>query len=276
MQRRDFLRTTAALAMMASTWECSGASQQKKSAKKGLGIALKKNPQWREQLTKLNAQWFYTWGANLPEEVPTGIEYVPMIWKYYGKGTDETLATLQQQAQSNAVGTLLGFNEPDQHDQSNMTVEEALSYWPKLMETGLPLVSPGCVHPDREWMKEFMAQAKAKKYRVDYVAVHSYGGPNPQSLLSRLKSVSQMYERPLWITEFAVGDWNAKTVAANKHRPSQVAAFMKETLPMLEEADFVSRYAWFNSTPENSHLGTSALTDENGDLTIVGKIYAGA
>ena len=37
---------------------------------------------------------------------------------------------------------LLGFNEPDQPDQANMTVQQALDLWPHLMATGMRLGSP--------------------------------------------------------------------------------------------------------------------------------------
>lgn len=47
------------------------------------------------------------------------------------------------------------------------------------METGLRLGSPGCVHPDKDCMIEFMAAVKSHLLRVDFVYVHSCGGPTP-------------------------------------------------------------------------------------------------
>jgi hypothetical protein len=49
---------------------------------------------------------------------------------------------------------------------------------------------------------------------------------------------------------------------------------MKEVLIALEELDFVERYAWFPAKPDNRALGTSALFDEEGNLTELGKIYS--
>ena len=37
---------------------------------------------------------------------------------------------------------LLGFNEPDRSDQSNMTVEEAIALWPQLVQKSNRLGSP--------------------------------------------------------------------------------------------------------------------------------------
>ena len=82
-----------------------------------------------------------------------------------------------------------------------------------------------------------------------------------------------MFGRPLWITEFAVGDWQAKSAKENKHRPQRISQFMREAIPLLEQARFVHRYAWFSAKTDNRALGTSALLDNSGELTELGKIY---
>jgi O-glycosyl hydrolase len=142
------------------------------------------------------------------------------------------------------------------------------------METGLRLVSPSCVHPDKEWMKAFMKGVEERKLRVDAVGVHSYGGPSAEALMKRLKTVHEMFGgRPLWITEFGVGDWQAKNRAENRHRPEQVAQFIRQLFPQLDACTFVERYAWFNTRPESAPLGPSALFNEDGTLTTVGEAY---
>ena len=59
-----------------------------------------------------------------------------MIWG----PSDVTAATLNQVKSEG--DDLLGFNEPDQGGQANMTVAQALSLWPQLMATGMTLGSP--------------------------------------------------------------------------------------------------------------------------------------
>ena len=221
----------------------------------------------------MDAKWFYSWGPNKPDETPADVEFMPMIWGKYNARRPKVLEQLQSRADRGDFRYLMGFNEPDQHKQSDISVEEALSLWPNLMKTGLPLASPSCVHADREWMQRFMAEVEARKLRVDFICVHSYAGPNAQALIDRLKRIHEMYGRPIWITEFAVGDWTAKSAAENKHSPEKVARFMRKVLPMLERLDFVERYAWYSASPESKALGTSALFDENGELTDLGKLY---
>lgn len=223
-----------------------------------------------ERLQALNVKWFYSWSQNVPDVIPPGMEYVPMIFK----GMKETaLAKDGQSFRKHGSKYLLGYNEPDNEKQGNMTVEAALDLWPRLMALGLPLIGPSCVHPDNDWMKAFMKGVEERSLRVDYVGVHSYGGPKADAFMQQLENAHELYKRPLWITEFAVGDWKAKTLAENIHSPEQVLAFMKEVLPRLDACDYVSRYAWFNAGVGNVHLASSALFNEDGSLTRLGEAY---
>jgi hypothetical protein len=132
------------------------------------------------------------------------------------------------------------------------------------------------VHPDREWMKEFMAGVEERNLRVDFVCMHSYTGPNPDAFIKRVESVHEMFGRPIWITEFAVGDWEAKSVETHRHKAERVLQFMEETLPRLEAMEIVERYAWFPARQDNRALGTSALFDSEGTLTRLGECYRDA
>lgn len=242
--------------------------------KKGCCFVARPDNGWKHRVEQLRPSWMYSWGAKRPEGLPAGVEFVPMLWgNAKAEGQQRRIDDLKQRAAAGEFGHLLGFNEPDQHEQSNMTVDRVVELWPDLMDVGVPLVSPGCVHPDRVWMKEFMEQVDRKDLRVDAIAVHSYGGPSVKHLVNRLRKVHEMFERPIWITEFAVGDWEAKTPRENRHRPKRVAEFLRGLLPVLEDLPFVHRYAWFAGSPSSGPLGTSALFDKDGRLTKLGRIY---
>jgi hypothetical protein len=268
MNRRRFL-TLAAAAPFATALPLQAASRR--SRKKGLGIVAKEDGKWLPVIRQVNARWFYSWGGSQPKGVPAGVEFIPMVWGYWGDRAG--IARIGAAAKAAGIRELMGFNEPDQHDQSNLTVEKALAVWPELMKTGLRLGSPGCVHPDREWMRAFMEGVDMQKLRVDFVCVHSYGGTDANAFMNRLEQVHKQFKRPLWITEFAVGDWEAKSVAQNRHKPALVLKFMKEVLPRLEKCPFVERYAWFPAGADSAALGTSALFDKAGELTPLGRFY---
>lgn len=275
MDRRKFLQLSALAGLtpvhaVASNVKPAGKAG---SSKKGFCITMKTNG-WSKALHELRAKWFYTWNHRIPEGKPAGAEFVPMIWKYHGR--EEVVIEAGKAAKEAGIKELLGFNEPDQKKQANMTVEEALAAWPVLERTGLRLGSPGCVHPDKEWMKAFMKEAEVRKLRIDFVCVHSYGGADADSLVRRLKQVHQLFGKPIWITEFAVGDWTAESVERHRFKEDAVLRFMEEVLPKLDRLDFVERYAWFSAKPTNKALGTSALFDAEGKLTRLGECYRDA
>lgn len=283
MQRRSFLGLTAAAALSVLTAGCGGlhsphgnapaplgSGTRSGSRKKGLGQSSK-TPGWERRLSELRTRWFYTWGQTRPEGTPEDVQFIPMI--YRTKGDLAWLAKTAAEVKASGATELLGFNEPDAKKQGNMTVAEVLAAWPTLMDSGLRLGSPGCVHPDKVWMQEFMAEVATRKLRVDFVCVHSYGGPNADAFVKRLENVHRMFGRPLWITEFGVGDWEAKSAEENRHKPETVLRFMEQALPRLEKLDFVERYAWFPAKPTSIPLGTSALHNLDGSLTRLGECY---
>jgi Glycosyl hydrolase catalytic core len=203
-------------------------------------------------------------------------EFVPMVWSGSDTAANFKL-TLQQSIipalQGGNVHRVLGFNEPDKVEQANMSVNKALGRWPALESLNVPLVSPSCAHPNQAWMKQFMWKAQNLCLRVDYVGVHWYKAPNFAAFKTYMTHIYQTYKKPLMITEFAVADWNAKTVQENRYSQSMVLNFMKEALPWLERTPWIAGYAWFNF-PQSRAVGTSsALYDANGQLTTVGRYY---
>jgi len=243
------------------------------SDKKGLAAALRAEV-WEERLAALRCKWFYNWTSAILNDLPQGISYTPMIFKVKDNKEKviETIAALKE------AGTkeLLGFNEPDRDRQADMTVQQALEAWPLLEESGMRLGSPAPADPFGEWMRSFMEQARTRKYRIDFVCVHSYGDPDPVNFINRLERIHQLHRKPIWITEFAVADWKATEVKENRYSEQDVLRFMEKALPKLDRADFVERYAWFLAGKNHKVLGPSALFDEEGSLTRVGQCYRDA
>lgn len=239
-------------------------------AKKGLGIGAREGGNRFKKLQAVNAAWFYSWGAEVPDDIPANLRFVPMIW---GKSSGERIRAAASQARARGIDQLLGFNEPDGPHQANMPVEQALDLWPALMETGLRLGSPACAHLAGEWMKTFMQGVEERKLRVDFVCVHSYAGLDVGAFLERLQAVHKMFQRPIWITELGVGDWQAKTREANRYQPDQIVHYMEQLLPRLETMDFIERYAWFPAKPDSRALGPCALFNADDSLTKVGETY---
>ena len=76
-------------------------------------------------------------------------------------------------AQPLAAAKNIPTTKPDKADQANMTVSEALSEWPNLLQSGLRLGSPATSDGGLSWLYDFIDRADALKYRV--VAFNSIG-----------------------------------------------------------------------------------------------------
>ncbi len=246
------------------------------SIKKGVGMGPGKHPgQWQKCLEALHVHGVYDWGSQRSGATPKSITFVPMIWGYYPKSLPAAIKQIIRYHQSGLVQAMLGFNEPDNRTQSHVPVSTALKAWPELESAGIPLGSPACVHPDSPWMKAFMRGVQRHHYRVNFICIHWYGGPNPRGFIGMLRNIHNLYHRPLWITEFAVGDWHANKMHPNKYSPQVVARFMRAVLPAMNRLPYVQRYAWFPARKSKfTALGTSALVHKNGTLTRLGRIYA--
>lgn len=220
-----------------------------------------------DKLAALNAKWHYNWNVTPPANLAPEIPYTPQIWGA------KTLAYIG--AASHSV--ILGFNEPDGAKQANLTVDQAISHWPELMATGARLGSPATAgNPTNPagWLAQFMEQAAAKNYRVDFIAVHWYAPPNATSFLKEIDAIYALYKLPIWITEFSPADWNASPTTPCKFVPADAIQFMNVVIPELEKRDYVERYTWKTRTPDDVNLGFAALFNADGTLSDVGKAYA--
>ncbi|MEV6863628.1 glycosyl hydrolase [Streptosporangium subroseum] len=243
------------------------------SGKKGVGV-------WQmngvsEALASSGANWYYTWSTNHNGiTAPASTEFVPMIWGA-ASVTDANLA----QAKS-AGPYLLGFNEPDMAEQSNMTVDKALSLWPKLTATGQKIGAPAVAwggNTPGGWLDRFMSGAAQRGYRVDFIPLHWYGGDfNTTNAVGQLKSYLQAvydrYHKPIWLTEYALIDFSK---GVRFPTDAQQAAFVTASTKMLASLPFVQRYAWFG-LPSSDTEQNSGLFHSNGVATPAGRAFQAA
>ncbi len=207
----------------------------------------------------LNVNWWYDW--NIDQSSTSDLEYVAIR-------QNQGWPPLNQNWQALGINTLLGYNEPDQANQANLSVSNAISSWGDLLATGLrvgaPAVSDG---GPASWLFPFMQQANADGLRVDFVPIHYYQANNPANPAA---CASQMYNfllnvynnthRPIWVTEWNNGanwtDNNPWPVPTYAQQQACVAAMVS----MLESTPFVERYAFYNWVEDPRSLVTSSNT----------------
>ena len=151
---------------------------------------------YENNVIALKAFWYYTWGTPVPSPTPTNCEFVPMFWGPANMNV-ANIAAIQKAKASGQAKYVLGFNEPDHTDQANMTVSQALAFWPQLESIGLPLGSPATSWPTLQWFDDFMDSAIAQKKRVDFICVHMYVGTDDNSFVQTLQTVYSKYHLPI-------------------------------------------------------------------------------
>ncbi len=222
--------------------------------------------------TNAGVRWWYDWSNTAPGGAPPGMEFVPMIW-----GTGNLSGPIPSDAHF-----LMGFNEPNFANQSNMSAQQVAENWPAIealaKAQGIPIVSPGvnfcgsatdssnCADPSvtdpYTYLKEFFAACSGCE--VDYIAVHWYNC-DVESLQAYIEGNSSLegftqFGKPIWLTEFCCD---------NSHPVSDQQSYMEQAVQYLENNTNVFRYSWFSAAP----IPNALLTAPDGSLSDLGQTY---
>ena len=204
----------------------------------------------------IDAKWRYGWNAGGSSTLD--MEYIPMRhngnWDAYSKINSKLNTT-----------HVLGFNEPERHDQGNISVEKALAQWPKLLKSGLRIGSPVPADNGREWLYKFMDKAEKMNLRVDFIALHWYkGNQTPDQLYNYCKTVWNKYKRPIWVTEWNNGaNWtdNLEKVTQDK-QAKELPGFLNK----LENSGIIERYAIYNWVGDGRKMVNGGSVTKSGEL----------
>jgi hypothetical protein len=237
-------------------------------------------------LQATGAGWYYTWGTGIGNPGNFDANHYPMFWNAPSQNTINNV-------KSRNPNYVLGFNEPERGDQANMTVAQAISSWTAISNaftgTNTKLVSPavadtGGANGGQAWLASFMQQAAANNLKVDAVAFHWYGVSTPDnpagaasSFLSRVDSYHNSYNKPVFITEFAIHDWGGNYTDEEISEANR--QFLNIVIPALESRSYVAGYSWYHwfsdaplYTPPN---GSSNLTPTPMAYSYVGAVTTG-
>jgi len=241
-------------------------------SKKGLATednfgALKYDP------IAMNVSWYYNWGRGEFDTINhhgyEKIEYVPMIWN----ATNSTEVNKKiNDVINNKYKNLLTYNEPDLTEQANMSVEQALSFWPNLQSHQYRLSSPATAYwpsISPTWFQPFMQEIANRNYQLDFITIHAY----PENFEGKdlanwfieniIKPTYETYHKPIWITEFST--------IGNAVTKEGTAEFLEYVMPMLDELEYVERYSYFSYDAGNCNYGLIDFT--TGELSPAGEVY---
>ncbi len=222
-------------------------------------------------LVRLGVAWWYNWSAS--RSGCDASQFVPMIW---GQQSAANIAAQIAMFVSQGATSVLGFNEPDNTGQSNLSVATAISLWPSFDDPSLRLGSPATSGNSAglTWIQNFMSQVNADssgKLRVDFIATHWYGwnagscdakAANLESWIKQIEAIPG--NRPIWLTEWGCLN-NSNPDAAT------VKAFYSGALVMFAKHPRLERYGWYPWTKNNELVDPDA-----GTLTSLGTVFAAA
>jgi len=183
----------------------------------------------------------------------------------------------------NTMTHVLSFNEPDGDTDSGGSDSSPRHSAQVYLETVAPLrrdpynfqISlPATTGSPRglEWLADFNESCWDQNpnggCEFDFVATHWYG--DFAGMASWLGTIHNLYpDHPIWLTEFAIPALDA----------DETRAFMNQSLPFLDDLEYVERYSWFGTFRDNDANewtgdGVSMLNG-NGGLSSLGADYMG-
>ncbi|PSN75047.1 hypothetical protein BS50DRAFT_596169 [Corynespora cassiicola Philippines] len=234
--------------------------------------------------------WYYNWSPypNTDLIPADSLEFIPLI-----HGLDAT----EDQRTSQVINGLpessrhiLSFNEPDgstdsggssisPEDAARAYIDHVVPYRNGDRQWLISHPSVTGSEPGLDWLRRFNESCyeidEENGCPTDFVAAHWYG--NFDGLAGWLGRLNEYYNtntsrsEPLriWVTELGLPQADADATVA----------FMNQTLPYLDDLDYVEKYAWFGAfrtDDANEWTGDGvALFDDDGGLTELGALYMG-
>ncbi|KAI0347295.1 glycoside hydrolase [Trametopsis cervina] len=190
-------------------------------------------------------QWYYTWS---PSGFPSTLEFVPMLWgpsqlSSWTANINHTISQLH-------ISSVLGFNEPQEVSQSNISPTDAAALWAQHIEPlkaqGIRLGSPApsSAPSGKTWLMQWLdACGAVGGCTVDFVALHWYD-INSTAFIEYLQDFHDTFQRPIWVTEWACQNFNK---ADDQCSPQDIVNFMNATQEFMDNTEWVERYAWFGA-----------------------------
>ena len=188
---------------------------------------------------------------------------MPMQWGGIGAASPGILRFQPEWYGRANQTTVMGFNEPDLHDQANMEVDTAVFQWPRLERMRLPLLGPVPAGSQNSWRTGYEEAAEEQGLRSEYMAMHWYSTSgastgSPSGLINNMKSLYDRYGKPIWLTEFSTRDFVGDKTTWNR---GDNYNFLAEFMWRAEGLDWLKRYSVFEWSLFG---GDPATTDASG------------
>ncbi|PYI13423.1 hypothetical protein BO86DRAFT_411846 [Aspergillus japonicus CBS 114.51] len=213
--------------------------------------------------------WSYNWGSSMGGDMPSNVEYVPMLW---GSGSDyvDGWTDAVETALSSGSSYILGFNEPDMSSQADMTAATAAELYAEYITpyaNSAKLVSPAVTSSTSsgeglDWFKSFMSDCSS--CNISALAVHWYGDSVDElkTFVNEAIEAAAEYDiSEVWLTEFGL---SADTSGVSD--TDTTVSFLDEAVSWLDSQSSVTRYAFFYCA--NNYMFTDDAVNSVGDVYV--------
>lgn len=202
--------------------------------------------------------WAYNWDST-SAGLPSGVAYYPQLWSDASDHTTQWNANAEAALDNGAVA-LLGFNEPDNSGQADMTPAEAVTAWNTYIQQysgRATLVSPAITNGGAAWMTSFLSLCTG--CTIDAVATHWYDlATNTAYFYSYLEDLHTSTGKDIWLTEFM-----------GSGTEDEQNTFLLAVLPWLDAQSWIIKYAAFAVSGDYANI----LVDTSGNVTPLGVTY---
>ncbi|KAF9469066.1 glycosyl hydrolase catalytic core-domain-containing protein [Collybia nuda] len=230
------------------------------NGKVGIAWALGEDPALKNFKTN-KVSPIYTWSPWIPQKAKSlGFDPIPMLW------SEKQLADFKRLVVKGYASTVLGFNEPNQKGQADMTPQHAADVWRQninpLKDQGYRLISPAVTSAPsgKQWMKDFFTACNGCHF--DGLALHWYGN-SPQEFIKYITDFHNTFGLPIWVTEFAC-----------QCTRDEVFTFMKTVKDFMNNTSWVAHYFAFGVMHDMVGVNpANQLMASNGFPTDLGYLY---
>jgi len=210
--------------------------------------------------------WYYTWS---PYRANVGTEFVPMLW---GAKQAGDFAKQANNGGFNGAHEILGFNEPEQGGQANLSPGDAANLWRQYMQPmagkgfrlGAPAVSSA--PQGKQWLQAFFGACGG--CQIDFVPIHWYGS-DAGEFERYVTDIHNSFGRNIWVTEWACVQFGNGPNCEQQN----VYNFMGQTTLWLDQQPWVERFSWFGSRVQGIPDTDAILAPDGRSRTALGNQY---
>ena len=177
------------------------------------------------------ASWAYNWVSQPGGDIPSDLEFVPMLHDM----TQPFTSVWQTEAAAQNAKHVLAFNEPDIPEQAGSSIgsaqqcaEDYKSTFekgaPKGARYGAPAVTSS-LEPGKglDYLGQFMKACSDCK--IDFITLHYYGQPDQFDYFERYVKDAKKFGKPIWMTEYGLSSGS----------DADQAKFIKQATELLQK-----------------------------------------